>query len=191
MFDSSIPAIVQGNSIFPGNPGAVPDHQTVTDALVAEARRHQDRFDGPHPVEPAKRLAIVSCMDSRIDIFDLFGLGIGEAHVIRNAGGVVTNDTLRSLVLSQRALGTREIILVHHTDCGLQKVTEDEMQARIRADVGENAPYAFETFTDVDAAVRRSLRRVHEHRFLPHRDAARGFVYDVMTGELREVQPSD
>ncbi len=162
-------------------------HQTVIDDLLYHARLHQMQFSGPRPVEPARHLAIVACMDSRLDIFSLFGLGVGDAHVIRNAGGVVTDDTLRSLVLSQRALGTREIVLVHHTDCGLQKVSEEEMQARIRADVGEPTPYAFEMFDDVDEDVRRSLRRVREHRFLPHRDGARGFVYEVETGTLREI----
>ena len=165
--------------------------RTVVDQLLFNTRLHQMRFEGPRPVEPAKRLAIVACMDSRLDIFDLFGLTIGEAHVMRNAGGLVTDDMLRSLVLSQRALGTREIILVHHTDCGLQKFTEDEMQARIAADVGEPAPYAFGAFTDVDEDVRRSLQRVREHRFLPHRDHVRGFVYEVATGTLREIHLPD
>ena len=165
--------------------------RTVVNDLIFNTRLHQMRFEGPRPVEPAKRLAIVACMDSRLDIFDLFVLSIGDAHVMRNAGGLATDDMLRSLVLSQRALGTREIVLVHHTDCGLQKFTEEEMQAQIRADVGEPAPYAFGAFTDVDEDVRRSLRRVREHRFLPHRDHVRGFVYDVTTGHLREIHVTD
>lgn len=160
----------------------------VTDALLYEARLHAARFGEPRPVLPAKHLAIVTCMDSRIDVFDVFGLGVGDAHVIRNAGGLVTNDVLRSLVLSQRALGTREIILVHHTDCGLQKIREGEMEAQLTAEVGQAPPYRFGAFTDVDQAVRAALARVREHAYLPHREEVRGFVYDVGTGGLREVR---
>jgi carbonic anhydrase len=165
----------------------VPREQTVSDALLYEARLHAARFGGPRPVVPAKHFAIVSCMDSRIDVFDLFGLAVGDAHVIRNAGGIVTDDVLRSLVLSQRVLETREVVLVHHTDCGLQKIREDEMQAQLLAETGEAPPYLFGAFADVDDAVRHALSRVREHRFLPHRDRVRGFVYDVKTGGLHEV----
>lgn len=165
----------------------MPNERSVSDELLWEARLHAARFGGPHPVVPAKHFAIVSCMDSRIDIFDLFGLAIGDAHVIRNAGGIVTDDVLRSLVLSQRVLRTREVVLVHHTDCGLQQIREDEMQAQLRAETGEAPPYLFGAFTDVDDAVRHAITRVREHRFLPHRDRVRGFVYDVANGALREV----
>jgi carbonic anhydrase len=166
----------------------VPASDSSIDALLYEARLHGARFGGPRPVIPAKHLAIVTCMDSRIDVFDLFGLKVGDAHVIRNAGGIITDDTLRSLVLSQRALRTREIVLVHHTDCGLQSIREDELRAQLLAETGAHPPYAFGAFDDVDAAVRRALALVKEHRFLPHRDGARGFVYEVETGTVREVR---
>jgi carbonic anhydrase len=161
---------------------------SVIDHLLHAARLHSARFDGPRPVTPAKHLAIVACMDSRIDVFGLFGLAIGDAHVIRNAGGLITDDALRSLVLSQRVLGTREIILVHHTDCGLQKISEDELQTALQAETGARPPYAFGAFDDVDAAVRRAVARVRSHEFLPQRDHVRGFVYEVETGTLREVR---
>jgi carbonic anhydrase len=159
----------------------------ITDELLYEARLHASRFGGPRSVVPAKHLAIVSCMDSRIDVFDVFGLSIGDAHVIRNAGGIVTDDVLRSLVLSQRVLETREIVLVHHTDCGLQKIGEAQFQAELAEELGAPPPYEFGAFEDVDDAVRRAISRVREHRFLPHRDRIRGFVYEVDTGVLREV----
>jgi carbonic anhydrase len=160
---------------------------SVTDDLLYEARLHSARFGGPRPVTPAKHLAIVACMDSRIDVFDLFGLAIGDAHVIRNAGGLITDDALRSLVLSQRVLGTREVILVHHTDCGLQKINEDALLTELEAETGGRPPYAFGAFDDVDTAVRRAVERVRSHEFLPRRDHVRGFVYEVETGILREV----
>jgi carbonic anhydrase len=156
--------------------------------MLYEARLHSARFGGPRPVTPAKHLAIVACMDSRIDVFDLFGLAIGDAHVIRNAGGLITDDALRSLVLSQRVLGTRDVILVHHTDCGLQKISEDALQAELQAETGARPPYEFGAFDDVDAAVRRAVKRVRSHEFLPQRDHVRGFVYEVETGILREVR---
>jgi carbonic anhydrase len=162
--------------------------RSVLDDLLSEARLHAARFGGPRPVAPAKHLAIVACMDSRIDVFGLFGLDTGDAHVIRNAGGLVTDDVLRSLVLSQRVLGTREIALVHHTDCGLQKIRDGEMEAQLEAEAGEPPPYRFGAFDDVEEAVRRALARVREHAFLPYREGVRGFVYDVNTGVLREVR---
>jgi carbonic anhydrase len=162
--------------------------RSVIDDLLYETRLHAARFGGPRPVVPAKHLAIVACMDSRIDIFDLFGLAVGDAHVIRNAGGIVTDDVLRSLVLSQRVLGTREVILVHHSDCGLQRIREDELQAELRAEYGAVPPYAFGAFDDVDVAVRRAIAQVREHVFLPSREHVRGFVYDVDLGALREVR---
>jgi carbonic anhydrase len=166
----------------------VPGRDSHIDDLLYAARLHAARFGGPRPVVPAKHLAIVTCMDSRIDVFDLFGLDVGDAHVIRNAGGIITDDVLRSLVLSQRALGTREIVLVHHTDCGLQKIRDDELRAQLEAETGAAPPYAFGAFDDVDAAVRRALARVKEHQFLPHRERTQGFVYEVETGRLREVR---
>ncbi len=166
----------------------MPARDSSIDDLLYEAQLHAAHFGGPRPVVPAKHLAIVTCMDSRIDVFDLFGLDSGDAHVIRNAGGIITDDVLRSLVLSQRALGTREVVLVHHTDCGLQRISEEELRAKLHAETGALPPYAFGAFDDVDAAVRRALALVKEHRFLPHRDRARGFVYEVQTGTLREVR---
>jgi carbonic anhydrase len=160
---------------------------SVIDDLVYEARLHAARFGGAHSVVPDKHLAIVTCMDSRIDVFGMFGLAIGDAHVIRNAGGLVTDDVLRSLVLSQRVLETRAVILVHHTDCGLLKIHDDEFAERLRAELGVAPPYTFGAFDDVDAAVRRAIARVRDHVFLPHRDHVRGFVYEVETGVLREI----
>ncbi|MDB5070086.1 MAG: cynT [Candidatus Eremiobacteraeota bacterium] len=159
---------------------------SVVDELLYEARLYAARFGQPHSVVPDKHLAIVTCMDSRIDVFGLFGLAIGDAHIIRNAGGIVTDDVLRSLVLSQRVLRTREVILVHHTDCGLQQIHEAEFREKLRADVGEPPPYEFGAFDDVDAAVKRAIQRVREHKFLPSRDLVHGFVYEVKTGVLRE-----
>jgi carbonic anhydrase len=159
---------------------------SVVDELLYEARLYAARFGQPHSVIPDKHLAIVTCMDSRIDVFGLFGLAIGDAHIIRNAGGIVTDDVLRSLVLSQRVLKTREVILVHHTDCGLQQIHEAEFREKLRADVGEAPPYEFGAFEDVDVAVKRAIERVRAHKFLPSRELVHGFVYEVRTGVLRE-----
>jgi carbonic anhydrase len=161
---------------------------SVTDEFLAAALAHEADFPGPRAVVPAKHITIVTCMDSRIDVFRIFGLDEGDAHVVRNAGGLVTDDVLRSLVLSQRFLETREVVLVHHTDCGLQRFREDELQATLASEVGVRPPYAFGAFDDVEAAVRRAIACVVEHRFLPHRRHVRGFVYDVATGHLREVR---
>ena len=156
---------------------------TTSDELVRAAGSHPLQFDPTLPVVPSRHVTIVACMDARIDIFGLFGLGGGEAHVIRNAGGIISDDVLRSLVISQRLLGTREILLMHHTDCGLQRVREPEFRAQISSEVGGEPPYAFGSFTDLDAAVRAALARVREHRFLPYRER------DVRTGALREIDP--
>jgi carbonic anhydrase len=158
---------------------------SVIDELVAYAAAHD--FTGPRALIPSKHIALVTCMDSRIDTFRIFGLTSGEAHIVRNAGGIVTDDVLRSLVLSQRLLQTREVILMHHTNCGLHKLDEPALRASIAAETGAEPPYAFGSFADVDAAVRSAIARVREHPHLPHRDNVRGFVYDVETGELREV----
>ena len=162
--------------------------RSVTDDLLAAALAHEAGFPGSRAVVPAKHVTIVTCMDSRIDVFRIFGLDEGDAHVIRNAGGLVTDDVLRSLVLSQRFLETCEVVLVHHTDCGLQRFREAELQATLASEVGAPPPYAFGAFDDVAAAVRRAITRVVEHRFLPHRTHVRGFVYDVEAGHLREVR---
>ncbi len=160
---------------------------SATDVLIANAVAHESDFEGTRALIPSKHVAIVTCMDSRIDTFRIFGLDSGEAHILRNAGGLATDDVLRSLVLSQRLLQTREVILVHHTNCGLHGMDEPALRAAIAADSGEEAPYAFGSFSDVDAAVRSAIVRVREHAVLPHRDRVRGFVYEVETGHLREV----
>ncbi len=161
---------------------------SATDELIRNAIAHEADFEGPRAVVPAKHVAVVTCMDSRIDIFRIFGLDSGQAHILRNAGGLVTDDMLRSLVLSQRLLQTREVILVHHTNCGLHGTDEPALRAAIAADTGQAPPYAFGAFGDLDQAVREAIARVREHPFLPHRDRVSGFVYDVETGHLREVR---
>ena len=148
------------------------------------ADRHLD-------VRPSRRLAIVTCMDSRLDVFAALGLGDGEAHVLRNAGGVVTDDTIRSLAISQRKLGTREVMLIHHTDCGMQTLTDDSFRAELQEETGVAPAFAIESFSDVDASVRQSILRVRRSDFVPHREAVRGFVYDVDTHRLREVEVGD
>jgi carbonic anhydrase len=139
------------------------------------------------PRNPARKLAVVACMDARLNVFQMLGLELGDAHVIRNAGGVVTDDTIRSLTVSQRQLGTERIVLVHHTDCGMLSFTEDEFRRDLMADTGMKPPWAVEAFTDLEADLRQSLARVRQSPFLPHRDDVRGFVYDVETGVLREL----
>jgi carbonic anhydrase len=161
--------------------------ETAVDILASKAREHEADFEGPHAVIPTMHLAIVTCMDSRINTFRIFGLAAGEAHILRNAGGLATDDMLRSLVLSQRLLQTREIIIMAHTNCGLHDVDEDALRDAIAAETGAAPPYRFGAFHDVDESVRASLRRVREHQFLPHRDQVRGFVYEVGSGHLREV----
>jgi carbonic anhydrase len=164
----------------------------VIDDLLA----NNVRFAGSLPVRhvdvrPARRLAIVTCMDSRLDVFAALGLHDGEAHVLRNAGGVITDDVIRSLAISQRLLGTREVMLIHHTDCGMQKITDDGFRAELQADTGVAPPFAIESFTDVESNVRQSIRRVRRSDFVPHRDSVRGFVYDVDTHRLGEVRAED
>lgn len=164
------------------------DFTPSADELLARNEAHADAFDDAGlPVAPRRQLAVVACMDSRMDIFALLGLGNGEAHIIRNAGGVVTDDVIRSLCLSQRALSTREIILIHHTDCGLQKVTDDGFRSELERAVGEKPRWAVEAFTDPWADTRQSARRIRSSPFIEHTDHVRGFVYDVETGRLDEV----
>ena len=138
-------------------------------------------------VKPSRRLAIVTCMDSRLDVFAALGLGDGEAHVLRNAGGVITDDVIRSLAVSQRRLGTREVMLIHHTDCGMQSLTDDGFRAELQEATGVAPAFAIESFSDLDADLRQSILRVRRSAFLPHRDRVRGFAYDVDTHRLREV----
>ncbi len=160
---------------------------SAIDELVASAKEHESEFEGPRAQIPSMHVALVTCMDSRIDTFRIFGLDSGQAHILRNAGGTITDDMLRSLVLSQRRLKTREIILMHHTNCGLHNLDEPALRAELIAETDHDAPYAFGSFTDVNAAVRRAIIRVREHPLLPHRDNIRGFVYEVETGHLHEV----
>jgi carbonic anhydrase len=159
------------------------------DALIANNERFAYSLADRHlDVRPSKRLAIVTCMDSRLDVFAALGLGDGEAHVLRNAGGIITDDVIRSLAISQRKLGTREVMLIHHTDCGMQTITDDGFRAELQEATGTAPAFAIESFTDVDADVRQSILRVRRSEFLLHRDAVRGFVYDVDTHRLREVE---
>ena len=160
----------------------------VADELLANNRLFADRLAERHvDVRPARSLAIVTCMDSRLNVFEALGLEEGDAHVLRNAGGVITDDMIRSLAISQRLLDTREVMLIHHTDCGMQRLTDDGFRAELQADTGEAPSFAIESFTDLDDAVRQSILRVERSVFLPHRDRVRGFVYDVDTHRLREV----
>jgi carbonic anhydrase len=160
---------------------------TVTDELLANNERYAAAFAGPLPLPPAKGVAVVACMDARIHVHTILGLAEGDAHVIRNAGGVITDDEIRSLTISQRLLGTREIILIHHTDCGMLTFTDDDFKASIQKETGIKPPWAAEAFADVDDDVRQSIARIKVSPFIPHKDAVRGFVFDVATGKLREV----
>lgn len=164
------------------------DFEPTADDLVRGNRSYAETFDDHElQVSPTRRMAVVTCMDSRMDIFALLGLGHGEAHIIRNAGGVITDDVIRSLCLSQRYLGTREIVLVHHTDCGLQMVTEDGLKAEIEAEIGVKPWWAVESFVDPYVDVRQSMRRLEMTPFVPHKEHVHGFVYDVLTGRIEEV----
>jgi carbonic anhydrase len=159
------------------------------DQLIANNAAFAEARDDIHlAVEPSRHLAIVTCMDSRLDVFAALGLGHGEAHVVRNAGGVITDDVVRSLALSQRLLGTREVMLIHHTDCGMEKVTDDGFRNELQEATGVAPAFAIESFGDVEADVRQSILRVRRSSFLPYRDRVRGFVYDVDTHRLREVE---
>jgi carbonic anhydrase len=163
---------------------------------IDELFENNEAFAGSQPeaeldVRPRRQLAIVTCMDSRLDVFQALGLRDGEAHILRNAGGVITDDVIRSLAISQRKLGTREVMLIHHTDCGLLKLTDDGFRAELQEAAGIAPAFAIESFGDVDADVRQSILRVRRSPFLPHRDAVRGFVYDVATHRLREVEAED
>ena len=160
---------------------------SVTDELLANNEHYAEQFSGPLPLPPAKGVAVVACMDARLNVYGILGLQEGEAHVIRNAGGVVTDDEIRSLSISQRLLGTTEIILIHHTDCGMLTFTDDGFKADIQAEVGIKPAWSAEAFGDLDADVRQSIARIKASPFIPHTDSVRGFVFDVATGRLREV----
>jgi carbonic anhydrase len=161
---------------------------SVIDELVANATSYSDSFDGGDlPLPPAKRVAIVACMDARLNPYGLLGLREGDAHVIRNAGGVITDDEIRSLAISQRLLGTEEVMLIHHTDCGMLTFADDEFRRQVQDDTGIKPEWAAETFSDLDEDVRQSIARIKASPFLPKKDNVRGFVYEVETGNLREV----
>lgn len=160
---------------------------SITDELVHNNKAYAAAYVPDLPLPPRRHLAVVACMDSRLDTFALLGLKIGDAHVIRNAGGVVTDDVIRSLVISQRKLGTREIILVHHTDCGALTFTDDELRNQLLEETGLKPTWSPESFRDLDADLRQSIERVRRSAFLVDTSQVRGFVFDVHTGELREV----
>jgi len=160
---------------------------SVIDELLANNLRYAQTHTGPLPTPPSRGLAVIACMDARVNVHAILGMAGGEAHVIRNAGGVVTDDAIRSLAISQRLLGTREIVLIHHTDCGMLTFTDDDFKASIEADTGIRPPWAAEAFGDLDADVRQSIARIKASPFIPHTDAVRGFVFDVATGKLNEV----
>jgi carbonic anhydrase len=160
----------------------------VTGELLTNNRDFAASLPARHlDVRPSRRLAVVTCMDSRLDVFQALGLDVGEAHVLRNAGGVITDDVIRSLAISQRRLGTREVMLIHHTDCGMQKTTDDEFKRAVEAETGIRPHWAVESFGDVEQDVRQSIGRLMASPFIPHKDAIRGFVFDVDTGKLDEV----
>jgi len=162
---------------------------SATDDLLQNAEAYAESFDkGDLPMPPGRKIAVLACMDARLNVYGLLGLQEGDAHVISNAGGVVTEDEIRSLAISQRLLGTEEIILIHHTDCGMLTFTDEEFKASIQEDTGIKPAWAAESFSDLDTDVRQSLARIKESPFIPKKDAIRGFVYEVETGKLREVQ---
>ena len=161
---------------------------SVIDQILEHNESYANQFaKGSLPMPPAKKLAVVACMDARLETGVLLKLVEGDAHVIRNAGGVVTDDVIRSLTISQRLLGTGEIMLIHHTDCGMLTFSDDDLKQQITADTGIKPPFAMETFTDVDEDVRQSMARIHASPYIPNKQEVRGFVYDVSSGHLREV----
>jgi carbonic anhydrase len=161
---------------------------TVTDEFLANNEAYAASFTGPLPLPPAKHVAVVACMDARLNVYAILGLQEGEAHVIRNAGGVVTDDEIRSLAISQRLLGTREVILIHHTDCGMLTFTDDAFKRSIQDETGIKPAWSAEAFPDLDEDVRQSVKRIVASPFVPHTDSVRGFVFDVATGRLNEVK---
>ncbi len=159
----------------------------VADELLASNALYAASFPGHLPLPPRRRLAIVACMDSRLNLFEALGLAEGDAHLIRNAGGVVTDEEIRSLAMSQRLMGTREIVLIHHTDCGMLKLADGEFRRQLEEETGVRPTWIAEAFDDVDEDVRRCIARIKASPFLPYRDSVRGFVFDIGTGRLHEV----
>ena len=161
---------------------------SVTEELLQNNADYAQSFEkGDLPLPPAKGVAVVACMDARLDVHKILGLQEGDAHVIRNAGGVITDDEIRSLTISQRLLGTREIILIHHTDCGMLTFSDDELKAQIHEDVGLKPHFSMESFSDLEEDVRQSMARIQASPFISHKESVRGFIYEVETGRLREV----
>ena len=161
---------------------------SATDELIRNAEDYAQAFDKGHlPAPPGKKVAVVACMDARLNPYGLLGLQEGDAHVIRNAGGVVTDDEIRSLAISQRLLGTEEIVLIHHTDCGMLTFTDDEFKRQVQEDTGIKPEWAAEAFSDLEEDVRQSVARIQASPFIPRKQSVRGFVYDVESGGLREV----
>jgi len=160
---------------------------SVTDEYLRNNSAYAEQFAGPLPMPPSRHTAVVACMDARLNVYGMLGLKEGESHVIRNAGGVVADDAIRSLAISQRLLGTTEIILIHHTDCGMLTFTDDAFKRSIQDETGIKPPWAAESFTDLEEDVRQSIARIKASPFIPHKDAIRGFVFDVATGKLNEV----
>jgi carbonic anhydrase len=161
---------------------------SVTEELLQNNAAYAESFEkGALPLPPAKGVAVVACMDARLDVHKILGLEEGDAHVIRNAGGVITDDEVRSLTISQRLLGTREVILIHHTDCGMLTFSDDELKAQIHEEVGMKPHFSMESFSDLEEDVRQSVARIQASPFIPHKERVRGFIYEVETGRLREV----
>lgn len=184
-FSVRIPGLYRGRLAPTAESGSV---VSVTDEFLANNTVYAESFAGPLSLPPSRRLAVVACMDARMDIYRILGLRDGDAHVIRNAGGAVTGDAIRSLAISQRLLGTREIILIHHTRCGMLTFTDDDFRQDIEKDTGIRPEWAVEAFVDLEKDVRQSIRRITASPFIPRKDAIRGFVFDVATGCLDEVK---
>jgi carbonic anhydrase len=163
---------------------------SATDELLSNAAAHAERFgDGDAPARPAKKVAVIACMDARLNPYEILGLELGDAHVIRNAGGVVTDDEIRSLAISQRLLGTEEVVLIHHTECGLLTLSDEDLRRELCEETGVEPPWHSGAFSDLEQDVRDSIERIVSSPFIPNKDSIRGFVYDVKTGTLDEVKP--
>jgi carbonic anhydrase len=163
------------------------DPTSVTDEFLSNNAAYASSFEGPLPLPPSKHVAVVACMDARLDVYRMLGISEGEAHVFRNAGGVITDDGIRSLAISQRLLGTKEIIVIHHTDCGMLTFTDDEFKRAIQDDTGIKPSWAPESFGDLEEEVRQSMRRIEASPFVTKHESVRGFIFDVATGKLNEV----
>lgn len=187
---STVVTMTTSAAVPTGPKGAIAGRGTVTDRLVEANEQYAAAFTDPGmDARPVLHVAVVACMDARLDLHAALGLKLGDCHTIRNAGGVVTDDVIRSLTISQRALGTRSVVLIHHTNCGLESLTED-FRHELEMEVGQRPAWAVESFRDVEQDVRQSMQRVRTSPFLPHTDDVRGFVFDVRSGLLREVDPT-